>query len=161
MKTPFLHISLSSALLALALLAHPATAEPEAEASAVPPDAAERIHFTRNGKIRFDSRVEWTERGAVVRFEGEMVMESRPMSEREKALRIEAIRSAPIGDVEPTAEEEARLETIQRILARTNPIHTMRPVQEALQESFHAWKSPLRFEAIYLDPAFQPDPTLE
>lgn len=141
---------LAALLVAPGLFAEGAPAPAEAAGS---PSPAQRIYYTQGGSVQSDFRVEYTDQGAVVHFTGKMVLRGRPMSEREQALRTEYIQLVPLGDAEPTPAEQDRLERISAILERTSPASAMDPMRRALSQAFDDWKSPMRFEALYLDPA--------
>lgn len=143
------------ASLALCLLL-PAFASLQAEEPTQPPkDATQRI-YSSGGLFKANSRVEWTETGAVVHLTAQIHLKSRPMSEKEEALRIEWINTVPLGDDEEEKNPERR-EKIGEILNRTNPINVLDGVQGSLQEAFDSWKSDMRFEAIWMDQKYPKD----
>lgn len=120
------------------------------EPAAPPKDPAQRqrIYYAGDGHS-FRSRVEFTEEGATLRFEGEVRLKARPMSAKEQALRAEYIANVPLGpgDLEPGPRQEV----IAKILGRTNPLGVLRDVPQAVEAGFQSWSSPLRFDAIWLD----------
>ena len=138
-----------AALVASALSPTARAADPAAPQE-IDPKFRQRIYFTggHGNGYSVDTEIEYTEDGAVVRFLGEVRLSARPMSEKEQGLRKEWIAGVPLG---PDDEASERHQAIEKILARTRPGDVTNGLKPALDAAMEAWRSPMRFDAVWLD----------
>ena len=140
------------AILSLGLISS-AFASDNSNAASEPTDPAhqERIYYAGLGSsVEQSSRIEYTEDGAVIHVTSKIVLKARPMSKKEKGLRIEWINTLPLGEDE-TSDESPRFKMIEKILNRTSPANILNQSKQALSNSFSEWDSPMKFEALFLD----------